>query len=172
MSKPIKNMLIAEIQSRLGDVREMLVIDVSRLDAVSTNRFRLALRESDISALSVRNSLARRALNEVGVSALDSYLCGSSTLVWGGEDIVALSKEIAKWARELEPIEIRGGTVEGSSLDADAVDALSKSPSREELIGRISGMALSPGGRLAAALAGPGGKVAGQIKSIADAEES
>jgi len=165
-------MLIAEIQSRLGDVREMLVIDVSRLDAVSTNRFRLALRESDISALLVRNSLARRALNEVGVSALDSYLCGSSTLVWGGEDIVALSKEITKWARELESIEIRGGTVEGSSLDAAAVDALSKSPSREELIGRISGMALSPGGRLAASLAGPGGKVAGQIKSIADAEES
>jgi len=171
MSKPIKEMLIADIQSRLGDVRDMLVIDVSRLDAVSTNRFRLALREKNISALSVRNSLARRALNEVGVSALDSCLCGSSTLIWGGEDVVALSKEIAKWARELEPIEIRGGAVEGTSLDAAAVDALSKSPSREELIGQIAGMALSPGSQLAAALLGPGGQLAGQIKSIADTEE-
>jgi len=172
MSKPIKEMLIAHIQSRLGDVRELLVIDVSRLDAVSTNRFRLGLREKDISVLSVRNSLARRALNEVGVSALDSCLCGSSTLVWGGEDIVALSKEITRWARELEPIEIRGGTAEGTSLDAAAVDALSKSPSRVELIGQIAGMALGPGGRLVSALLGSGGQVAGQIKSIADAEGS
>lgn len=171
MSKRIKGMVVAEIKSRIGDCREMLVVDSSRLDAISTNRWRLALQESQITVLSVKNTLAKRALHDAGVTQLDPYLTGSSTLVWGGEDIVALSKEITKWAKEFSELEIKGGTVEGSSLDAAAVDSLSKSPSREELIGQIAGLVLSPGAQLAAALLGPGGQLVGQLKTIGEADE-
>ncbi len=171
MSKLVKEMVMAEIRNRIGEPSDMLVIDSSRLDAISTNRFRLALREKDFSAVTVKNSLAKKVLNEAGVTALDSILQGPSTLVWGGEDIVALSKEISKWAKELDGLEIKGGTTEGASLSAEEVDTLSKSPSREELIGQIVGLALSPGAQLAAALLGPGGKIAGQIKTLADKEE-
>lgn len=168
MSKFVKGMLISEITDRVGDVRDMLVIDTSRMDAISANRFRLALREKDINALTVRNSLARRAFSEIGVEGVDPHLEGPSTLVWGGEDIVALSKEIAKWAKEIEPLEIKGGTLEGKSLSAAEVDSLSKSASREELIAEIVQLALSPGARLAGALLGPGGKLASQIKQKAE----
>ena len=118
------------------------------------------------------NSLAKRALNESGISTLDALLEGSSTLVWGGEDVISLSKEIARWARELEPLGIKGGTAEGKALTPGQVDELSKIPSREELIGQIVGLALSPGARLSAALLGPGGKLAGQIESISEGEEN
>ena len=168
MSKRVKGMVVSEIVSRLGDVSEMLVVDCSKLDAISTNRWRLALDKSDIRVLAVKNSLARRALSEAGVIGLDPYLEGPSTLIWGGEDIVALSKEIARWAKELAELEIKGGTLEGQSLSADDVDALSKSPSREELIGQIAGLALSPGAQLAGALLGLGGTIAGQLKAMAD----
>lgn len=171
MSKLVKEMVIGEVEGRIDGSTEMLVVNSSRLDAISDNRFRLALREKEINILTVKNSLARKALNNVGVSALDPVLEGPSTLVWGSEDIVALSKEMAKWAKELEGLEIKGGTVEGETLDAGAVDALSKSPSREELIGKIAMLALSPGALIAGALLGPGGKLAGQLKTIADKDE-
>ena len=167
MSKRVKQMVIAEIRERIGETAELLVVDSSRLDAITTNKWRLALRQSDITVLTVKNSLAKKALGEAGITGLDPYLEGSSTLVWGGEDIVALSREIARWAREIKQLEIKGGTAEGTSLNAADVDALSKSPSREELIGQIAGLALSPGARLCGALLGPGGKLAGQIETIA-----
>ena len=168
MSKRVKQMVIAEIRERIGETAELLVVDSSRLDAITTNKWRLALRQSDITVLTVKNSLAKKALGEAGITGLDPYLEGSSTLVWGGEDIVALSREIARWAREIKQLEIKGGTAEGTSLNAADVDALSKSPSREELIGQIAGLALSPGARLCGALLGPGGKLAGQIETIAE----
>jgi large subunit ribosomal protein L10 len=63
------------------------------------------------------------------------------------------------------------GGATGTDHDLTAqVDALSKSPSREELLGRVVTLILSPGAQLAAALLGSGGTVAGQIKSIADKE--
>ena len=168
MSKRVKEMLIEDIRKRIGQKRDMLLIDVSRLDAVTSNRFRLALREKQIEALTVRNSLARRALNEAGLTSLDQFLEGPSTLVWGGPDIVALSKEIARWAKELDQLQIKGGTVEGEALSPEDVDALSKSPSREELIGQIVGLLLSPGARLSGALLGPAGALASQIEQLAE----
>ena len=171
MSKRIKQLMIADLKGRVGETSDFLVIDSSKMDAITDNQFRLALRAKDISVLTVRNSLAKKAFGELGVDALDPILEGTSTVVWGGEDIVALSKEIAKWAKEIGELEIKGGAVEGSTLDASAVDALSKSPSREELIGKIAMLALSPGGNIAGALLGPGGTVCGQIKSKAEEEE-
>lgn len=170
MSKFVKNMLIDEISDRVGDTRDMLVVDCSKLDAIAANKWRLALQAKNITALTVRNTLARQALNKVGVNSLDRILEGPSTLIWGSEDVVALSKEITKWAKELEPLEIKGGTVEGQTLDAAGVDSLSKSPSREELIGQIVGQILAPGANLAAALLGPGATLASQLKSMADEE--
>jgi large subunit ribosomal protein L10 len=171
MSKVVKDMLISDMEQRIGETRDFLVVDSSRLDAITANRVRLAWREKQISALTVRNSLARKALTKLGITTLDGILEGPSTLVWGGEDIVALSKEIAKWAKELEPLQIKGGTVEGTTLDADGVDQLSKSPSREELIAKIAGLILSPGANLVAALLGPGGTLCGQFKAMAEKDE-
>lgn len=172
MSKYVKSLVMEEMQDRLGETRDLLVVDCSKLDAITTNTWRLALREKGIEALSVKNALARKTLGERGVSGLDDVLQGPSTLIWGGEDIVALSKEITKWAKELEPLEIKGGTVEGSPLDAKGVEALSKSPSREELLSQLAGQILAPGANLAAALLGPARMLASQIKQISESEGS
>lgn len=170
MSKQIKQMIIDEIRQKLGECRDVLVVNSSKLDAITDNRFRGQLRAKGIHLLQVKNTLARRALEEVGVKSMEQVLAGPSTLVWGGEDIVSLSKEIAKWARDLDKLEIKGGAVEGQVVNAKGVVELSKSPGRLELISQIVGLALSPGARLAGALLGPGGTISGQVKALADKE--
>jgi large subunit ribosomal protein L10 len=92
-------------------------------------------------------------------------------LLWGGEDVVGLSKEITKWSRQVEGLQIKGATVEGQTLDAAAVEALSKSPGRLELVGQIAGLILSPASQLSGALKSPGGKLAGALQSIAEGDE-
>ena len=170
MSKQVKKMVISELQKRLGSEKNLLVVNTAKVGAVKANKFRLALRKKNIYALTVKNSLAQVALKETGVTALGPVLEGPSTLIWGGEDIVALSKEIAKWTKDIKELEIKGGTTEGSTLSAADVDSLSKSPGRLELLGQIVTLMLSPGRQLGAAILGPGGKVAGQIKTLADKE--
>jgi len=165
MSKAVKEMVIDDIGRRLGDATDMLVVDMSKLDAFAANKWRLDLRKKNIRALAIRNTLARKALERSGVSGLDGILEGPSTLLFGGEDVVQLSKEIVEASKGNEKIKIKGGSVEGSVLDAAGVDALSKSPSREELIAKIAGQILAPGANLAAALLGPGSTLASQLKS-------
>jgi large subunit ribosomal protein L10 len=170
MSKAVKELMMETIRQQLGDCRDVLVVNTSLLDGVTDNKLRLELQKKGIQLLQVKNSLARRTLAAQGVS-LEHCLQGPSTLVWGGPDVVALSKEIAQWARQIDKIQIKGGAVDGQPVDAQGVEALSKSPGRKELLGQIAGLILSPGGRLAGALLGPGGRVAGAVKTLADKEE-
>ena len=172
MSRHVKEMVISEIQSRIGDVKDFIVVDCSKVDAITANRWRLGLRKDRITALTVKNSIAANALKKKGIEGLDAVLAGPSTLMWSGDDIVALSKAVTKYAQEMPKFEIKGGSVEGQSLNAAAVDSLSKSAGRVETIGQIAGLLLSPGGQLAGCLQGPGGRLAGQLKTLSEKEVS
>jgi large subunit ribosomal protein L10 len=161
-------MMINSIQGALGDCREVLVLDASRLDGVSANQLRLDLRKKRITMLGVKNAVARRALSDIGLTGAAEVLSGACTLVFGSDDIVALSKEITEWCEKQKALEIRGGAIGATPLKPKDVESLSKSPGRRELLGQIAGLILSPGAQLAAALKGPASKIAGQVKAIAD----
>lgn len=171
MSKKVKQLVMKELKQQLGDARSLLLVDASRLDANSTNEWRIALGKSDISVLTVKNTLARRVLADEGIDGLESAFAGPTTIVWGGEDVVELSRSIAKWAKELEALTIKGATIEGNILDEEGVIQLSKSPGRAELLSQIAGLMLSPARQVAGALLGPGGKLSGQVLAVSEKEE-
>ena len=168
MSKVVKRMMIDSIQGALGGCREVLILDFSRLDGVAANQLRLNLRKKRITLLGVKNAVARRALNEIGLTGAADILAGACTLAFGSDDIVALSKELTEWCEKLKAIEIRGGAIGATPLKPADVESLSKSPGRLELLSLIAGSIKSPGGRLMSVISGPGGKIAGQVKAIAD----
>src|ERR1700722_6177347 len=172
MSRRVKEMLLEDLGARLKGIKDFVVVDASKLDGVTANKLRLSMKKKKISALGLRNKLGRVALKNIGVTSLDPLLEGPSALVWGGEDIVPLSKEIAKWAKEIEPLKIKGGTSEGATLSKETVDELAKSPGRKELIGQIAAAMMNPGAQLAGALMGPGRKLASQIEKISEKEEA
>lgn len=171
MSRFIKEHIITELEDQLRDHSEVLVVDMSKLTGTDANRLRVELGQNNIETLGVKNSLARLAASRVGLEALSAALKGPSTLVWGGEDVVALSKQITAWTKELTALEIKGAAVEGQALDAAGVDRLSKSQGRPELLAKIAGLILSPAGNIAGALLGVGGTIAGQVKSHSEREE-
>lgn len=170
MSKTVKSMMMNDLRETIGDCREVLVVDVSKLDGVSSNQWRLALQKKNIHAVGVKNAVARKALGDIGLTGLGPALKGPSTLVYGGEDIVALSREIADWTTKLTAMTISGGAIGETSLSTKDVESLSKSPGRVELLGQIAACLLGPGSQLAAAIQGPGGMVAGCLKAMGDKE--
>ena len=172
MGRQVKEMVISDIQSRIGDVKDFIVVDCSKVDAIAANRWRLGLRKESITALTVKNSVAANALKKKGVVGLDAVLAGPSTLIWGGDDVVALSKAITKCVKEFPKLEIKGGSVEGQTLNAAAVDSLSKSAGRVETIGQIAACLLSPGSQLAGCLQSSGGQLAGQLKALSEKEST
>lgn len=172
MSKIVKKMMLDDLRSKMEGRRDFLILDISKMDAITNNELRLDLAQKGITLLGVKNRLMQVVLKDNDLDSLDGPLTGPSTVVWGGEDIVGLSREIAAWAKKIQEIEIKGGSVDGQGVDSAGVMDISRGPSRLELIGQIAGLALSPGANIAGALLGPGGILSGQAKSLADKDEN
>jgi large subunit ribosomal protein L10 len=115
----------------------------------------------------VKNSLARRATEGTALAPALEGVEGSIAVVWGGEDVVSMAKEVVRLAKEkkYEPFAPKGGVTDGEPLSADDVRTMSTWPSRSEQLSLLVGQILSPGANLAAQILGPGGMLASQIES-------
>ncbi len=168
MSKSLKKLLNDDLKKSFAGVSDVVVLSVEGVGGIENNQMRLALRKKNIRLQVVKNTLAKRVLGEIGLGPAATFLEGPSAVAWGGPSIVELAKEIADWAGKLKKIQVRGGQTGGQPLTPEQVTALSKMPSREELLGRVVRLALSPAARVASLVASPAGRLAGQIKTKAE----
>jgi ribosomal protein L10 len=173
MSKLVKDLITQDISRRLEGVTDCLLVNVVGMDANSTVNLRRDLRQKGIHLLVVKNSLARRACEGASLAPAFTGVKGTTAVVWGAEDFVALAKEIHKLAQDdtVKGFETRGGVLDGEQLTPDKIKEISKWPSRQEQLSIVSGQILSVGANLSGALLGPGGLLASQLKEKAGGEE-
>jgi large subunit ribosomal protein L10 len=174
MSKYVKALITDDLRKRLDGVSDLLLVDVIGLENNQNVILRKQLREKDIRLLVVKNSLAHRATEGTVLAPAFEGIEGTCAVVWGGEDIVSLAKEIMKLAddKAFEPFSPKGGVMDGKALSADQVKAVSKWPSRTEQLSLLVGQILNPGATLSAQLLGPGRQLASQIKQTGEGDES
>ena len=93
------------------------------------------------------------------------YLTGM-TVIASSEDPVAAAKVAQGYAKENEKLVILGGAMGDNALDPAGVEAVSKMPSREELIASIAGCIGAPASNIAGAIGAPASNIAGVLSTI------
>jgi large subunit ribosomal protein L10 len=116
----------------------------------------------------VKNTLVRRALGDGSkLKGFDSLLDGPSALIYGEGSISALARLLMDEKKADEKLELRGIFFDGEVYAGEkGVEQVSKLPTREEAIGQLVALILSPGKNLAGALKGPGSKIGSILKTI------
>jgi large subunit ribosomal protein L10 len=166
MSKTVKGMIIRNYQATFAGASDAALISIRGMKGVDATRFRSKLRQKQIKVTVVQNSLARKAFEGTGLSALSDRLTGSNAILVG-PSVVEVAREIVKVLEEFPALELKGALLEGQYFDGAAgVKELSKYPTREEGIGQIVTLVVSPARKLMGQVAGPGAALAGIIKTI------
>lgn len=168
MSKYVKELMMDQLRSDLGDSTSVLLLDFKGLDAISEYQLRRDLRKKSIKVRALKNSLARRVFTDMGIGGLSQYLEGPSVAVWGGAGVAELAKEVSAQVKTLKKPAIKGGAVDGVVIGPGQVEDITKLPSREALIARVAALAMAPAQRIVALANAPAGGLMGQLKTMSE----
>jgi large subunit ribosomal protein L10 len=144
MARPEKISEVQAIAERIEKAQSMVLADFSGLTVDQMTQFRRNCRAQAVECRVVKNRLARIAADKAGAAVLKDLLKGPTAMVFGAESQVDPAKIVVEFAKDNERMQVKGGWVDGESLDAAQVVALSKIPSRDELLAKMMGSINSP----------------------------
>ena len=177
MSKVIKQMQMDAIKTTFEGVRDMVILSVKGLNSLADGQFRTALRKKKIRLQVVKNSHTRRVFKEMGLNLPDDSPIWKGTIVlaWGASSVSELSrtietelKDIKKAAQYKDKVTIKGAMADGQPVTFKQALEM---PTKQEAIGRVLSLAMSPAANIVGALKGPASGVAGQVKTISEKKE-
>jgi large subunit ribosomal protein L10 len=139
-----KDAVIAEVQQLFTDRENLFVSDYRGLTVAELAELRGKLRESGAQVKIVKNTLGGIAAGKAGREPVRELLSGPTAVTFCGDDLVGAAKALADFAKTHPQLEVRGGLLEASLIDAAGVKALASLPPRDVLIAQLVGTMAAP----------------------------
>jgi large subunit ribosomal protein L10 len=152
MKRAEKEQLVVELKEKIGGAQALYYTDFTGLNVKRMTELRRRLRKANVEYVVIKNTLALRAVNESGL--VGERLKGPTGLVMA-KDAVGAAKVLSDFARENDQRPaVKGGMLDGTSIDAAQVKRLAAMPSREQMLANLGAGLQSPLGAFVGALNG------------------
>jgi large subunit ribosomal protein L10 len=122
----------------------MILADYKGLTVYEMEDLRRKVREVGGQVSVIKNTLAKVALNDLEIDALDGDLNGQIAFVFSKADAVVGTKAAFDFSRGKKNFKLVAGFFDGHRLSSEQVLELAKLPSRDELQGRFVGLLIAP----------------------------
>lgn len=164
MLKNKKTEVVEDLKSLFSNHKSVMMIHYHGLNSEKITSLRKEMKESQVSFLVVKNTLAKIAVKDTGFDVISKYMSGPTALIVTNNAVTA-AKVLVKFIKENEDLKYIGGCLDGSELDFEDVKTLSKLPSLDELRARLIALINTPASSLVSILGVPGGNVARVINA-------
>lgn len=134
-----KQELVSALHEKFENKKILILVDYKGLNVPKINELRSKLRQDGIEFRVVKNTLLFRAAEQTDVELIKDRFEGPSAVALSYDDPVAPAKALYEFAKDNEKLQIKGGVMGGTILDADGIKRLSELPSREVLLGKVLG---------------------------------
>ena len=143
-----KQQRVEDLTSALKGATTYVFVATRGLTVAQDTEMRAELRKNGVKFEVIKNTVLRRVFAELGFDGLDEVFKGP-TAVGYSNDIIAPAKILAKFSEDIEPMEIKGGIIDGKVASLDEVIALSKVPDPATLQTQVAYSLLFPFTKLA-----------------------
>ena len=143
-----KQQRVEDLTSALKGATTYVFVATRGLTVAQDTEMRAELRKAGVKFEVIKNTVLRRVFAELGYEGLDEVFQGP-TAVGYSEDLIAPAKILAKYAKDIEPMEIKGGIIDGKVASIDEVMALAQVPDPTTLQTQVAYALLFPFTKLA-----------------------
>ncbi len=157
-----KKAKVAEIVELLKSGTAGVLVDYTGISVEDDTKLRKELREAGVKYFVEKNTLLRRAMDEVGLDALTDVLNGATAIAVSDSDETVAARILGKYAEDHENFKLKAGFIGSETYDEAGVLAISKIPSKETLLAQLVGSLQGPMQKLAATIAAVAEKKEGE----------
>jgi len=147
ISRNKKETLVADFKALLENAKLTAFAEYGGLSVAELQELRRVAREAGVKIKVVKNRILKIALGEIAVykDTDATGLTGQLLYSFSDGDEVMAAKVLSEFAKKHDFLKIKGGfTAEGALLSEDETKALAALPSKDELIGSVVNMLISP----------------------------
>jgi large subunit ribosomal protein L10 len=170
ITKERKNELIAQYSEWVKNSKALVLTQYVGLTMKDIDSLRSKVRENGGEFHILKNTLAKLAFEQAGLTILPGQLEGSTAVVFAFSDAPATVKTVTEFVRTSDFLKIKGGYLEKQALTPEGVKALADLPPLPVVRSQLMGTLLAPASRLVRTLAEPGRMIAAVIKAHAELE--
>lgn len=172
MNRDEKVAKVAELSDSFAKAKFAVVADYRGLKVTEFEQLRGALRQTNAEVRVAKNSLLRLAVKDSDYEILSDSFTGTTAIALSYDEPVGSAKALSDFAKDHEKLEIRGAAMEGKLLNKDDVVALSKLPSKEQLLGQLCGVLQAVPTGLVNALSGVPRNLVYALQAIKEQKEN
>ena len=135
--------ILAEKQERIAKLAEEMkgaesfVFVASRgLTVAQDTAMRKELRDNGVKYEVIKNTTLKRVFETLGIDGVSDIFEGPTAVAYA-DNVTSPAKILAKYAKEYEPLEIKGGVVAGKVASIDEIMTLASIPDVETLYSQV-----------------------------------
>ena len=141
-----KQAIVAELSQRIKSASAGIFVDYKGITVAQDSELRNELRKNDVEYSVIKNTLCRRAIDELGLSEMDSILNGTTSLATSNGDPIAPFRVITDFAKKMgeSKFNVKAGFMDGKVLTLSEMSEISALPSLDALYAKVLGTMLAP----------------------------
>ena len=135
----IKKQVVEEIKDKIQNSKSVVLVNFSGLTVKEDTELRGEFRKKGVEYKVLKNTLVRKAFNDLDVKAFDNDLNGPTSVAFGSDETGASKVVFEATKKYADKVSIKSGYVNNEYVDANGIKALAAIPSREELLSILVG---------------------------------
>ena len=132
-----KKQIVSEIVNKIKNSESVILFQYQGLTVAEMSELRNKLNEVNSSVRVYKNTLLKRALDELNIK-MDEFLEGPNAILFGSSLLEPI-KIIAEYAKNHEKLNIRIGIISGDVASLETINEYASIPSREGLLTMLAG---------------------------------
>ena len=139
-----KKVVVEEITAKIKQAKSVILVDYNKLTVAEVSELRNKCRQAKCEYKVYKNTLVRKAFNDLGYKDFDVDLNGPTAVAFGVDETSA-AKLMTEAAKTYDgKIVVKSAFVDNSYVDKAGAKALASMPSREELVAKMLGSMQAP----------------------------
>ncbi len=167
-----KKAIVGEVAEVAAKAPSAIAAEYAGISVADMTKLRQSARNAGVYLRVVRNTLARKALENTGFECMREGLVGPLLLAFSGAEPGAAAKIIRDFAKTNDKLVVKLVALDGKLLQPSDVEALANMPSREQAISMLMGVMKAPITKLAMTLAAPHAKLVRTIDAVRASKEA